>query len=204
MVDPHGSSTTSLVFGGTVAACARPWNDLTMDRCEECGFIYAEHGEESVGAEILSLGPRFTSVLMSAWTDSSDAVRLTRRPRADVWSAVEYGCHVRDVLLAQRERLFQALVEEKPAFVPIYRDHRAILAHYGDESPEQVAAELGFAASLAAWAFERLDPSAWRRTCIYNFPEPSTRTLLWLAQHTLHEGEHHLLDIERNIGSTGP
>ena len=40
-----------------------------------------------------------------------------------------------------------------------------------------------------------LDDDAWNRTCVYNFPEPSVRTVLWLAQHTLHEGEHHLWDI---------
>jgi hypothetical protein len=108
---------------------------------------------------------------------------------------------VRDVLLAQRERLFQALVEEQPSFVPIYREQRVRLARYADEAPEQVATGIGFAAGLAAWAFDGMTDTSWDRTCIYNFPEPSERTLLWLAQHTLHECVHHLHDIERIIGS---
>ncbi len=118
-----------------------------------------------------------------------------------MWSPVEYGCHVRDVLIAQRERLYLALVENTPSFAPIYRDDRALLARYGEENPEHVAAEIAFAAGMTAWAFDGLDPSAWNRTCLYNFPEPSERSLLWLAQHTLHEGRHHLRDIERIIDS---
>jgi len=157
-----------------------------------------------VASEILGLGDRFRSALTRAWSDPSDTHLAMRRPSPEVWSAVEYGCHVRDVLLAQRERLFQALVEERPAFVPIYRDQRVVLARYGDEKPEQVAGELTFAATLAAWAFDGLEVSAWSRTCIYNFPEPSERTLLWLAQHTLHEGEHHLIDIGRVMESATP
>ena len=170
-----------------------------MDRCDDCGFVYADHDAASEADEIAGLGPRY-GALLTVPAEPAAARRLRTRPGPDVWSPVEYACHVRDVLLAQRERLLQALVEEEPGFVPIYRDRRPKLAGYGDELPEQVAAEIGFAAGLVARVFGRLDPAAWRRTCVYNFPEPSVRTLLWLAQHTLHEGEHHLLDIERITG----
>jgi hypothetical protein len=190
--------------GVFVASDAREWNDQLMDRCDECGFVYEEHDKMSVVSEIRDLGPRFTAVLVPDRTEFPDRDRLTRRPSADVWSAVEYGCHVRDMLLTQRERLFQALVEDEPSFVPMYRDPRALLARYGDESPEQVAAEICFAARLAAWAFEGLDASSWTRTCTYNYPVPCTRTLLWLAQHIVHEGEHHLFDIMRLSGSSMP
>ena len=32
---------------------------------------------------------------------------------------------------------------------------------------------------------------------IYNFPERAERPLTWVVRHTVHEGEHHLLDIGR-------
>jgi len=35
---------------------------------------------------------------------------------------------------------------------------------------------------------------------VYNFTTPSERTVVWLGQHTLHEAEHHLLDIDAVIG----
>jgi S-DNA-T family DNA segregation ATPase FtsK/SpoIIIE len=37
---------------------------------------------------------------------------------------------------------------------------------------------------------------------VYNFPEPSERTVVWLGQHTLHDAEHHLLDIETVISKS--
>jgi hypothetical protein len=53
-----------------------------------------------------------------------DAARR-RRPSADVWSALEYACHVRDVLLVMRERALQVLREPSPpAFTPMGRDMR--------------------------------------------------------------------------------
>lgn len=146
--------------------------------------------------EIHDLGHRFEVVLSDATEHDRS---LIARPSPDVWSPVEYGCHLRDVLLAQRERLLLALVAEEPSFAPIYRDQRAVLARYGDESPEQVIPEIVFAAGLLAWVFNGLGDADWGRTCIYNFPEPAQRSILWLGQHTLHEGKHHLLDIERQL-----
>lgn len=143
---------------------------------------------------IRDLGGRYEAVLTAPLTDGT---LRTSRPEGHVWSAVEYGCHVRDVLLAQRERLLLALVEDGPTFVPIYRDERADLARYGDETPAQVAREIAFASALLAWVLDGLGDDAWTRTFVYNTPEPSVRTVLWLALHTLHEGEHHLGDIER-------
>lgn len=168
-----------------------------MDHCDQCGFVYSDHDRSSVAAEIADLGPNFSSILRSDSPNAPGLDRLSSRPSADVWSPLEYGCHVRDVLIAQRERLFLALVETTPRFAPIYRNDRVLLARYAEESPNQVGTEIAFAAAMAAWAFDGLDSSAWDRTCIYNFPEPSERSLLWLAQHTLHEGRHHLRDIEQ-------
>ncbi len=83
---------------------------------------------------------------------------------------MEYACHVRDVLLAQREGLFLTLVEECPSFAPICRDQRVVFARYADEEPERVADQFDMAAMLAADALEQLDENAWSRECINNFP----------------------------------
>jgi DinB superfamily len=173
-----------------------------MNHCDECGFKYADHGVDVVVGEIAGLGARYGSRLRvpSGAADSREPLR--RRPGPDTWSALEYACHVRDVLLAQRERLFLTLVEDRPSFAPIYREQRVVLARYNEEEPEQVAMQTELAARLVSWAFAGLDGPDWDRFCIYNFPEPAERSLLWLAQHTLHEGEHHLRDIDRVVALT--
>lgn len=167
-----------------------------MERCEECGFVYEHHGFEAVPGELVELGSRCATVLRHAMADPLLADRLTRRPEPEVWSALEYACHIRDVLLAQRERLFLALVEECPGFAPIYRDHRAALAGYADEDVPTVADEMEMAAGLVARSFAGVSPEGTYRRCVYNFPQPSERTVVWLAQHTLHEGVHHVRDMD--------
>ncbi|MHB1488670.1 MAG: hypothetical protein ACYCS7_15260 [Acidimicrobiales bacterium] len=64
-----------------------------------------------------------------------------------------------------------------------------------------MANEIVMAAGLVARAFGGLDTDAWARHCIYNFPVPAKRSMEWLARHTLHEGVHHLFDIDRILSS---
>jgi len=133
--------------------------------------------------------------------DQALAMTIRARPGPRIWSALEYACHVRDVFLVQRERIYLTLVEDCPRFAPMYREERAVLARYVAEEPDDVGREIKMAAELLAWAFEGLDEAQWQRRCIYNFPEPSERTVLWLARHAIHEGEHHLHDVDAALRS---
>lgn len=128
---------------------------------------------------------------------SDDAVRA--RPGPDTWSPLEYGCHVRDVLRVQRGRLAQALADDTPTFTPMGRDERAVRDRYNEQDPAAVTAALVGAADALAAAFEELDETGWVRTAIYSYPEPAERSMVWLAQHTVHECHHHLLDVERGL-----
>jgi S-DNA-T family DNA segregation ATPase FtsK/SpoIIIE len=133
----------------------------------------------------------------------ADADRLRRRPEPDVWSALEYAGHVRDVLVVQRERLHLALTEECPAFVPMGRDERAVNDRYNEQDPLVVARDLAAAAGALAADFAALDDAGWQRTGIYNWPTPTQRSMLWLGQHTVHEGEHHVRDVDRSLAAAG-
>ncbi|MHB8440195.1 MAG: DinB family protein [Acidimicrobiales bacterium] len=172
-----------------------------MDRCNECGFTYEDHLSNVVVDELSALGAAYRHRL-AAEDGAQGREVLTHHPAPEIWSVLEYACHVRDVLLAQRERLFLALVEDRPSFAPIYRDRRAVLARYNEEDPGCVANEIVIAAGLVARAFGGLDTDGWTRFCISNVPEPTARSVEWLAQHTLHEGVHHLFDIDRILNST--
>jgi hypothetical protein len=114
-----------------------------------------------------------------------------------VWSALEYTCHVRDVLRVQRERLDLALRADAPEFVPMGRDELAVTAAYNRQDPAAALDALGAAAGLLATAFAALTPADLERVGLYPWPEPVPRTMLWLGRHTVHEGEHHLMDIRR-------
>jgi S-DNA-T family DNA segregation ATPase FtsK/SpoIIIE len=137
------------------------------------------------------LGPRFGPYLVG------NPTLLRRRPEPDVWSVLEYACHVRDVLVIQRERLQLALVEDCPTFTPMGRDDLVVSRRYNEQDPAVVAGELTAAGDVLAADFAALDDTRWRRTGIYNYPTPTERTMLWLGRHTVHEGCHHLDDVRR-------
>lgn len=163
-----------------------------MDRCDECGFVYDDVEIAEIGERIRSLGPRYDAAIAA-----SSATVLRRRPDPDIWSALEYACHVRDVLVVQRERLHLALETECPTFTPMGRDERVTRDRYNEQDPETTARELAGAATRLAADFTALDADQWERTGTYNYPEPAARTMTWLGRHTIHEGEHHLGDVGR-------
>ncbi len=167
-----------------------------MDKCGQCGYVYGSIAVGDIPDALRALGDHYRNVILDP--DAEGLVKI--RPTADVWSALEYACHFRDVLLSQRDRMILALVEDMPSYAPMYRDERVFLAGYGRESVAEVAGELPMAANLMAKLFECLSTDQLERPCIYNYPEPSERNVAWLGHHTLHEGIHHLDDVRSVVG----
>jgi hypothetical protein len=165
-----------------------------VERCEECGFDYGGIARDDVPGALRSLGTRYQDVL----GEVDDPV-LRAHPLPDTWSALEYACHMRDVFRVQRERVQLALVEEEPAFAPMRREERVVEERYNEQQPAQVGREIRDAAESLALALEALDDDGWNRTGIYNWPERRVRTLDWLGRHGVHEGVHHLQDIDRLV-----
>jgi hypothetical protein len=172
-----------------------------VDRCEECQFDHDALDPGAVPGALRSLGGRFAMRVSNERADPTIGLTIRTRPGSRTWSALEYACHVRDVFLIQRERVYLTLVEDCPSLAPMYREERASLARYAAEEPNDVGRELKMAAELLARAFEGLDQTQWQRRCIYNFPEARERTVLWLGRHAVHEGEHHLRDVDAALRS---
>lgn len=165
--------------------------------CPDCGYAWGGVPVDAFGPALASLAERYAERL------GSDEPLLRRRPAPDVWSPLEYACHVRDVLLAQRERVYLALVEEKPSFPRMNREERVVLARYADEAPAAVRADLAVAFRQMGIALTGRTTQEWARRLVYNYPGPSEHDLAWLGRHTLHECEHHLVDIGRGLAAAG-
>jgi hypothetical protein len=162
------------------------------ERCDQCGFVYDLSSARDAGPRIIAEVEPLAMILVS-----NDNV--AERRDAGTWSVLEYGCHVRDVLMVQRERVLLARRADRPAVVPMGRDERVEHDGYADQQPTAVARQLRDAASLFAAVLGRLDDAAWQRTVIYNYPEPTERDLAWVAVHTQHEVQHHLADVRAQI-----
>lgn len=165
-----------------------------MDRCRECGFDYDSTSARATPAVFSS----FTGELIELLTAYEDRV-VRVRPDVATWSALEYVCHVRDLLLVQRERILLALVEDTPTFTPMYRDRRAENARYQSEAVEDVTEELRMSSNLLIRLLEGLSDEQLSRTCIYIYPEPMDRDLEWVFRHAAHEVVHHEMDVRRVI-----
>jgi DinB superfamily len=163
-----------------------------MDRCAECGFTYDLDLAGRAAAGIRSGADEYVTLL----TGDAD---VRERPEPAVWSVLEYGCHLRDVLLVQRERVLLARRTDQPTPEQMGRDERVEHDGYAEQVPTDVARQLADAALLFANALGRLGPADWERTLVYNYPEPTVRPLRWVAVHTLHEVRHHLLDARRQV-----
>ncbi|MFJ4776265.1 DinB family protein [Streptomyces sp. NPDC088762] len=168
-----------------------------MTDCAECGFAYD-----------LALAPRVSALVEGharAYADllGAEAPGLRRRSAPQVWSPLEYACHMRDVLLVQRERVLAARRRDVPVAESMGRDERVEHDGYSQQKPADVARQLQDAALLFSGVLDRLSPSDWERTLIYAYPEPEERSLRWVAVHTLHELRHHLLDMRRQLEHDG-
>jgi hypothetical protein len=166
-----------------------------VDTCPECGFSYGALDRSELSPAMGERGRQLVAAL------AHPTAQLAVRRTPDEWSPLEYACHVRDVLLMQRDRLYVALVEDEPSFKPMYRDERVEFDRYAEQAPEVVSAQLLMAAAMLAHAFAGLSDDQWERPLIYGYPEPSRRDVEWVAHHTLHEMVHHQHDIERIVAS---
>jgi DinB superfamily len=165
-----------------------------VDRCDACGFVYDSVARHDIPDALRALAGRFSAVL----TETDDDA-LRSHPIAEAWSPLEYACHVRDVFRVQRERTLLALAEDRPDFASMRREERVVEERYNDEPAEKVAREIAEAAEAFAHTLQSLDSDGWQRTGVYNWPTTRVRSVEWIGRHTIHEGEHHLQDIDRLV-----
>ena len=165
------------------------------EACADCGFVWDD-------LDLAELRPRLaTAAARLAEAFSSSDSRLVERPSRDVWSPVEYGSHVRDVLLNLRDRVVVGLGEDDPSPKPMYGTLRVDRGMYQGTEPAELVVDLTVAARLFDQTLSTITVADAQRPIFYGWPRPATRTLLWVAAQALHEVEHHLDDIDRTFAS---
>lgn len=165
--------------------------------CAECGFAHDSLPIGRTPDALRELGGRYRIPLTRGLPGEDLHALLRAHPLPATWSALEYACHYRDVLAVQRDRLERARVEDGYAPEPMRREERVLELRYNEQDPGKVAGEIAANAVTLAEQVETFAPSDWERTMTYNFPERAERPLTWVVRHTVHEGEHHLLDVGR-------
>ncbi|SDS26686.1 DinB family protein [Microlunatus soli] len=160
------------------------------DHCQECDFDYAEVTTESAAVRLRTDAGNLGDTVL--------AVGAAPCPTPGCWTAIEYGGHVRDMLIVQRERILHARTADTPPIIPMGRDERVGWGEYTGLTAADIARQLHDTADSLARTLEHLSPEEWRRRVVYNYPERAERTLEWVAAHTVHEIVHHTMDVRRH------
>ena len=159
------------------------WTFVITEGCGQCGFRPQQ--PESTGERLRATIPPWRTVLASRWA--------SQRPAPTVWSAVEYGCHVRDTCRLFGQRLELMLTEDDPEFANWDQDVTAVEHDYFHQDPAEVAAALADEAEAAAGAFDAVRSDQWERPSRRS--NGSTFTVGTFAVYFLHDIEHHLHDV---------
>lgn len=163
-----------------------------MTSCDECGFQYDSVPVADIGSALRSNAQMLIDALSSGG-------EVRSRPEPDVWSPLEYACHVRDVMQIQIGRVARGLAEETPSFEPMQREERPGRLRYNEQDPVVVREQVLDAAGALADVFDGLSQDQLARTVTYRWPVEMIRPLRWVGRHTVHELVHHRGDIERGL-----
>lgn len=162
------------------------------ERCEACGFDGSAYDDASLVETLRLLGPRWRGLLAEAGPE------LRIRPEPDVWSAIEYAAHSRDITALHCFGVEQALTGLEPVYPAIAADDliESAAANYVDDDPDAVAyaldAQTAHLAQLAAGA----PADGWELGITIGDDRSTVRRLL---EHALHDSLHHVGDVERGL-----
>ena len=163
----------------------KDWTWVLERPCSECGLTAATIRREDFAVLVRQAA--------APWPDVLARQDASVRPSPQVWSPLEYGCHVRDVLRLFDGRLELMRAKTDPRFQNWDQDATAVAERYWDADPVIVASEILDAAEqhAASWTTVRADE--WDRPGRRS--NGSVFTVESLGRYELHDLVHHLWDV---------
>jgi hypothetical protein len=161
------------------------WTWVLEQVCPDCGFDAAATPPGDVG-ELLRAN-------VAQWAELLTHSAVGQRPADDQWSALEYGCHVRDVLVLFETRLALMLNHDGPTFDNWDQDVTAVESRYDEQDPTAVLAELTTAGLSMADALDAVPTDSWQRTGLRS--DGAMFTIDTFARYFLHDPTHHVTDV---------
>jgi hypothetical protein len=167
--------------------------------CPECGIDYDTISPSDAVLAVRSYPRRFRALLVPRDDEEKQDTLIRRRPAPQTWSALEYSAHVADVFDDLADSIRRMTIEDRPRIPSqLDPDQRAIDAAYNEQERESVLQQLEASAERLADILERVDSGSWTRTAEFDWGE---RDALTMARNAVHEGHHHLRDIEHGLAA---
>jgi hypothetical protein len=201
------AATTSHAAGAQIGGVGRvaAWQHLEMailpddknwtwvlDRiCPDCGFDASQVDPLQMADPTRSVAAEIASLL--------DHPHVADRPDEQTWSALEYGCHVRDVFRIFDARLASMLADDGVQFSNWDQDAKAVEDRYGEQSAATVAAELLAAGEAFAARFATVTTDQLARRGLRS--DSAAFTVDSFARYFLHDPVHHVADIRKGYAA---
>ena len=163
----------------------KDWTWVLEQSCADCGFDPAAQPLAAVPGLIHDTAMAFSAVLRRA--------DVRERPQPDVWSPLEYACHVRDVHRLFAERVDLMLREDEPTFANWDQDETAIESRYAKADPAAVVVDLIEAAGHVAGLYSTVTAETADRSGLRS--NGSAFTIETLGLYHLHDVVHHVHDV---------
>ena len=165
----------------------KDWTWVLERPCPDCGFDASAITGADVAGQLRTAVATLRSAVLAPGSD--------RRPQPDVWSALEYGCHVRDACIVFGTRLASMRHVDDPQFANWDQDQTAVESRYDEQDPATVSVELVEAAADVAAIYAGVGDDQWQRPGRRS--NGSVFTVETLGVYHLHDVVHHLHDLGR-------
>jgi hypothetical protein len=175
------------------------WPRIQTESCPQCGDHPGALPPSSLGGLALDRAAAWRRFLAQA-----DDTYLRSNPAPGVFSPIQYGAHVRDILRVYGDRMVLGLSEDNPSFSS-FNPPDEVWSSYNRLEPEELGREIQSQAQRLAEIAGGLEPEGWSRTVVSNRGKDGvyTFTLVGLATCAVHEARHHLLDAEGQLAGSG-
>ena len=163
----------------------KDWTWVLDRPCPDCGFDASSITGNQVPGQLRTAIATLRAAVQAPGSDV--------RPAPEVWSALEYGCHVRDVCIVFGTRLAQMRHADDPQFPDWNQDETALAERYWEQDPVRVADELAVEGGRIADDFATVAGDEWQRRGRRS--NGSQFTVDTLAKYFLHDVVHHVHDV---------
>jgi len=169
----------------TITPDTKDWTWVLARPCTECGFDAQALDRGDVGQSL----ERSAASLVAALAEP----QATARPKPEVWSPLEYACHVRDVTHVFLERLQLMLTTDDPRFPNWDQDQTAIEDDYAHQDVQVVTKQLTEGARALSQAYSAVAGDQWQRTGTRS--DGARFTVESLGRYLAHDPAHHVWDV---------
>jgi DinB superfamily len=177
----------------TIVPEDKDWTWVLGQACPDCGFDARLFDPAETAEVIEEIAANFIGALQGP--------NVALRTTPDLWSTLEYACHVRDVFRLCEYRVNLMLAEDNPQFANWDQDATAIEERYDLQDPTAVAHELRDAQKRASAAFRAVAADQWQRPGRRS--DNKSFTIDTFARYMTHDPVHHLWDIGAPVPAAG-